>query len=537
MNKNTLLIVMLLFLIFPSISIAANYHVRSGCIYNGNGMAWVCAEGAGGVGAYNVLPSILTRGDTYYIADGNYPSYTVDDDVSGTLVITIKKATGIDHGTVTGWDSSYGDGQAFFAAPFNILTSYITFDGVTGLGSNYGSYGFEVTKPDCVSIFSQFIPLSGTMSGTTTSLSETVLTDSSQSWTVNNLQSKYLKITHAGVIKYYVIRSNTATTLTVANCNTMSSDGFQVGDSYEIVRTNGIQLIGAPGIGYYALTMNDVTISHVALVNCGASYAAYPQVGIYSYPAAGTNMKITNNYFSDSSSNILTRNWSGDISDNYFNNNFSGCDWEPHGQQISPQGSNVNLYNNIFKDSTVYVLGIHLTGSTNWKVYNNIVIGGNNIDSIFGSADALLTDVVTSSYFHHNTMINVVVGGRGLVHIGNLSNPTNDKSFAYNNLFYNCSNVHFNNVGYPNNIVHTHNVYYSSTGNYDAEGGTAQVGTGDPFVDSAKYKLTLKNPTQPGKTLTSPFDIDRNGYIRGLDGSWDRGAYEFKRPSPPLEVH
>jgi hypothetical protein len=57
----------------------------------------------------------LTRGDTYYIADGSYVTYIFDDVASGSLVITIKKATVADHGTETGWLDTYGDGQAVFA--------------------------------------------------------------------------------------------------------------------------------------------------------------------------------------------------------------------------------------------------------------------------------------------------------------------------------------------------------------------------------------------------------------------------------------
>ena len=77
---------------------------------------WACATVSGGTGAYKALPATLVRGDTYYIADGSYPSYTVDDAVSGTIVITIKKATTSAHGTENGWDSSYGDGQAVFTS-------------------------------------------------------------------------------------------------------------------------------------------------------------------------------------------------------------------------------------------------------------------------------------------------------------------------------------------------------------------------------------------------------------------------------------
>src|SRR3989338_689517 len=134
-------VLLVLIILFPisSIASAANFYVRAGAIGSGNGSDWT--------NAYTSLPAILTRGDTYFIADGSYASYTVDDAVSGTDVITIKKATASDHGTETGWDSSYGDGQGAFTSPFNIRTSYITFDGIVDSGSDPNTYGFKIDTP------------------------------------------------------------------------------------------------------------------------------------------------------------------------------------------------------------------------------------------------------------------------------------------------------------------------------------------------------------------------------------------------------
>jgi hypothetical protein len=102
---------------------AANRYVRQGATGNGSGADWA--------NAYTSLPATLTRGDTYYIADGSYPGYTFDD--SGSTLITIKKAIENDHGTATGWVAGYGDGQAVFAN-IVIAASYLRFDGQSGGG-------------------------------------------------------------------------------------------------------------------------------------------------------------------------------------------------------------------------------------------------------------------------------------------------------------------------------------------------------------------------------------------------------------------
>lgn len=85
----------------------ANYYVRTGASGSRSGADWTDAN--------TNLPSALTRGDTYYIADTDInplPAYTFDDAVTGTTLITIKKATVADHGTSTGWADSYGNGVA-----------------------------------------------------------------------------------------------------------------------------------------------------------------------------------------------------------------------------------------------------------------------------------------------------------------------------------------------------------------------------------------------------------------------------------------
>ena len=119
------------------------YCVRAGGSGANNGSDWN--------NAFSSLPSSLQRGATYYIADGNYGGYTFDDPTSGTTRITIKKAIQSDHGRDTGWQSSYGDGQAVFGGSIRFQTSYWTFDGQTGGGPNNWKTGFgfkiNVTGP------------------------------------------------------------------------------------------------------------------------------------------------------------------------------------------------------------------------------------------------------------------------------------------------------------------------------------------------------------------------------------------------------
>jgi hypothetical protein len=117
----------------------ANHYVRAGAAGTADGSDWT--------NAWTDLPFALTRGDTYYVADGSYATYEFNDAVSTTLVITVKKATIADHGTETGWDASYGDGQAVFATQIKFTSSYFTFDGNgthTIPSDDSTKYGFKV---------------------------------------------------------------------------------------------------------------------------------------------------------------------------------------------------------------------------------------------------------------------------------------------------------------------------------------------------------------------------------------------------------
>lgn len=114
---------------------AANHYVLDGG--SGDGSSWSSA--------WDVLPTTLVRGDTYYIGDGTYAAYDFDTAASGSTYVYIRKATTADHGTDTGWSSAYGDGQAVFTSTGGIWafsTPYWDIDGQTG--SLNGARGFQL---------------------------------------------------------------------------------------------------------------------------------------------------------------------------------------------------------------------------------------------------------------------------------------------------------------------------------------------------------------------------------------------------------
>jgi hypothetical protein len=138
--KNLLFFPFLLTMLFLGVvsAEAANQYVRAGASGSANGNDWT--------NAYTTLPATLTRGDTYYIADGTYPGRVFNTATNGTTLITVKKATVADHGINTGWDDTYGDGQAVFNGQINFLSNYWVFDGQVGggPGSWTTGHGFKI---------------------------------------------------------------------------------------------------------------------------------------------------------------------------------------------------------------------------------------------------------------------------------------------------------------------------------------------------------------------------------------------------------
>jgi len=159
-------------LLFSLPVFAADHAIRIGCANNGDGTSWNCASSNGGTGAYNTIPSSLTRGDTYYFSAGTLTwtnfLYPLDDAESGTTRIWLKKATDATHGPSTGWSSNLGNGQTIFKSDSDYYAifrtsydgcGYYTFDGAYGSGSNPDDYGFKfamgttATNPDPMLVY------------------------------------------------------------------------------------------------------------------------------------------------------------------------------------------------------------------------------------------------------------------------------------------------------------------------------------------------------------------------------------------------
>lgn len=165
---------------------------------------------------------------------------------------------------------------------------------------------------------------------------------------------------------------------------------------------------------------------------------------------------------------------------------------------------NVYIYSNIF---------ISKIDDGRWEVYAGIENGEG-----FGY----------NLYIYNNTFYNL----KGL-NCGIRLLTKSAHVYTHNNLWANCLT---NRIGLDGE--HSHNAFYANfrikgvdePAKYDEniEEEDKQVISSNPFVDTTNYNFNLKFATEAGITLDPPFNIDFNGDVRGQDGIWDRGAFEFE---------
>jgi hypothetical protein len=420
-------------------NITGNFrYVRAGAIGTNNGSDWI--------NAYTTFPTTLLRNYTYYIASGNYGSYLFNTAESGTQIITIKKATVLEHGANVGWSDNYGIGQTVFGnsrylqgywnfTGVNFRTGYWTFDGSVGSGNNIANYGF------------------------------TFKTDS------NNYtlwpDERYIAIS--------------------------------AGQTY---------------------TFNNMTLRHFAIVCSGGNNSIYgnnhSEVGVY---AAGSQANVISPvlqyfYIDNCQVNMYTNGVNWTVEYGFFGNHWSSA--VNHGVQIQDSYSIGNTFrNNIFN----YCDPICIEGETGGKFYNNIFIPGPgqyaNVRLISGSGGM--------SVFNTSIYGNTIINHRGWI-LYQTSGPAGSGNTVQNNLFYNSSGII--DVSGGNTINASYNSYFSCY-NVNLSQPGVQNSSGNPFVNMGNGDFRLVSSTNPGLSLPAPYNLDFVGNIRGADGNWDRGAYEY----------
>lgn len=395
---------------------AANQYVRAGASGSGTGDDWV--------NAHTALPSTLLRGNTYYIAGGTYSGRKFNTPASGTLAIVIKGATAADHGTDTGWQSSYSveNSRATWTSPVTFTTSYWVFDGSVGsLSKNPNSYGFAF------SVMNYPIYIYNT-------------SNAIQSFVISHIAAT---APSADTEKFFVSTSNSA---------------------------RGI---------------SDVTISHNYLNGWQALYWATTSSGAMDNWTAEYNVAL--NGFSSSAHH------GGWINNNYGHHRY--------------QVTRYNLFEGHSGSSCMTGIIVANNADNDYaKVYGNVF---NDTYACNGTITGTSQGNLNYAEVYNNTFVNAKTG------ISTVNGPGRG-NVAYNNLMYNSRD-------YDGRIITSFNVSNCTAANN-------LVVMASPFVGSSDFHLQAGTaPINAGRALgiDGYINVDMDGAIRGADGAWDTGAYEF----------
>jgi hypothetical protein len=122
------------------------------------------------------------------------------------------------------------------------------------------------------------------------------------------------------------------------------------------------------------------------------------------------------------------------------------------------------------------------------------------------------------------------LAGAGGIRFPNTLSANNE---ALNNLLLNIGAVDWTLVG-----THDYNWFFNSGPQSESH---MQTGIAVPFVSEATEDFHLLSHTNSGTPLSSPFNLDPDGNVRGASGIWDRGAYQVggfvtNGPNPPTSL-
>jgi hypothetical protein len=446
----------------PCVSSAADHYVCSAATGAGDGSNWT--------NAYTALPSSLARGDTYWVAAGNYGSHTFNDAVNGSLVITVKAATDANHGaSSTGWtNGSTGtchQGQAVFTSPFTINTSFYTIDGsYRGAGNDSASYGFQVnnkqtggnipivngTKPLFLhgsNLIIQYLDYSGSHDRSNTYCDRGLWLDGGQS---NN----YLGFSH--------LHDTGEVPLVVDSQNT-SSGGSTIIEHNWLERNQSAPACHAEGMALRPISaMNNLSVRFNYVENMeGTAWIGTPITG-----------------------NMTSNNWSiyGNVF--WYNDAEASC-YGPTGCQ-SAKGIGDGL--------------IDLFGNTTWN----------------------------GVYVYNNTFANCTKGpGTVTFGAGWTSNASN--VFIQNNIWYKCGSTAWQNSGSGSVTVNV-----SDHNDFDSSNPFVNVSSGASPGASGADNFHLSADTSAWFSLSSPYNADPDGLTRITSrGAFQFAGATSTLPAPP----
>ena len=414
--------------------------------------------------AYAGLPSSLVRGRVYMIADGSYGYRTFSDSTSSSTTITVKKATASNHGTDTGWNAAtMGSGVASFSGMV-FTTAYYVIDGTTRGADWRSGYGIQIRD---------------------TSAGKGI-----------NLGSGSLSASWGG-------QNSSAGNIVIRYCELIGAD-----PTNHSSQSHDYGVYGVWGI-------NTVTVSY-----CYIHDFSHPIITDHD---SGWTLEYS----------VIARNYS------------TAAD---HSEGWAAQGdNNVTIRYNVWEDmeGTGFIVNLgrdsYTYSASNWAIYGNVFMctPGNpyNRTGVGDGTIVCLDDGGNKEYavnwsVYNNTIVNVSGYSSGVEFGASPVSgvPNNSNVQVFNNFWWNNPAPANNTMGACNSCGIGYNRYDGTSHSSTLSDGNAQVNSSasqSVFVNYTGKDFRLTSATSAGTSLASPYNVDPNNNVRGADGVWDRGAFEF----------
>lgn len=448
---------------------AADYCVGPSSSGNGSGSDWSNQK---------AWSDTTVRGDTWYLRAGsNYAAKTFATAVSGTTLITIRKATTNDHVTATGWSDWMG-GPAVFTPTIRVNTSYYVFNGGQRDESNppfswtnIWNYGFILTNRASTSSDDQQMWITSPSYGSPSTAASHVV--------VSNLCA-------LGVYSSY---PDSAVRRYAMDCATGDD-----GTIHNNLLFSRMYIYGANQ--HWFLRQTDG-----AIVEYSASVACTSRSGGVCNCNHGENVNLY--YTSDNA--VIRYNW--------FFNNFTDNPGYSHGGTAIialTQSDNCKIYGNIFDTFSVGdgVAGfIDGTGSGN-LFYNNTVarsIGASASGAVFGaSGSAILNNIFMSNAVAPNN----VAGTENYNAYSGAESEANGQAALPSSIFVSWSTGDLRLTGHTANGTTLASPY-----DYDLLGNARGA---DSVWDRGAFQLELAPPASGAAiTISGNVSISGSALLRG----------------------
>lgn len=456
--------------LFSSQLYAANHYVRAGATGNNSGSDWAnaCPAFTGSCSAAS-----LVRGDTYYVAAGNYAPLDITSPDSGTLIITVKAATVDDHGTSTGWSDAYA-GQAVFttAGHQNMFeTDYITIDGQSRTG--WGS-GYHIK------------------------FRNTALCNTCAAFELGNSGAAHGGSASTHDIVEYVEMEGSGSTRGKDVAAVIAVNGSYNQFLYDWFHDAGNDLLQAHTGGWTNLTVDHCFFDTNDL---GGVVTGKHSTGLN---VTGGNLTVSNNRFRDVQSSDMIENASG--------GHDSLSNWYIYG--------NVFYWDSACDDCGIGdgEVGILVNDGHGTDFTGTLLLVNNTVAGV--APPSICTSGVPAGKACNAFMLFI---DPGVVY-------KTATIISENNIFWDSGNL---NAAYG---TYDYNSYYGGVNNSSDRGAHKRVLGGDPFVNSrgCDYHLAADmSGSLAGTSFPSPYNVDVDGVTRGSDGTYDRGAYEYVAAQPP----